>query len=86
MTIIIASDNAGKVKELKTILEAANIEVALQSQFKVKPVPEIGLTFVENAIIKARNCCEQMGMSIRIKRCSRRETDSTFSMCDGFFA
>lgn len=63
MTIVIASDNAGKVKELKTILEAENIEVALQSQFEVKSVPETGLTFVENAIIKARNCCEQTGMS-----------------------
>ena len=62
MAIVIASDNEGKVQGLKTILEAAGISTVLQSEFKVKAVLETGLTFVENAIIKARNCCKQTTM------------------------
>ena len=63
MTIVIASGNINKAQELKNILESENISVVLQTQFKVKEIPETGLTFVENAILKARNCCEQTNMA-----------------------
>lgn len=63
MKIVIASDNKYKAQELKDILEAGKISTILQSELKVTSVPETGLSFVENAIIKARNCCEQTNMS-----------------------
>ncbi|MBU0744747.1 MAG: RdgB/HAM1 family non-canonical purine NTP pyrophosphatase [Gammaproteobacteria bacterium] len=58
MTIIIASDNVKKVQELQSILGESNISTVLQSQFNIASVAETGLTFVENAILKARNASE----------------------------
>lgn len=58
--IVIASNNRGKTKEIQAILENKN--VVPQSEFKVPDVEETGLTFVENAIIKARNACRYSGL------------------------
>ncbi len=55
--IVLASGNAGKIREIQVIL--GDIEVLPQSQFKVSEAEETGTTFVENAIIKARNAAEQ---------------------------
>jgi XTP/dITP diphosphohydrolase len=51
--IILASGNQGKIKEIQAILKGHPI--VPQSQFNVEEVEETGTTFVENAIIKARN-------------------------------
>ncbi len=51
--IVLASSNPGKIKEIQTIL--ANHLIVPQSAFKVTDAEETGSTFVENAIIKARN-------------------------------
>jgi XTP/dITP diphosphohydrolase len=61
-TIVLASGNAGKLRELARIL--APLEVALKSQaeFNVPEVEETGLSFVENAIIKARAAAEHSGL------------------------
>ena len=56
-TIVLASGNQGKLKELQHILTPVNIRVVLQQQFDVPEAEETGLSFVENAIIKARNAC-----------------------------
>ncbi len=56
-TIVLASGNQGKLKELQHILAPVNIRVVLQQQFDVPEAEETGLSFVENAIIKARNAC-----------------------------
>jgi XTP/dITP diphosphohydrolase len=56
-TIVLASGNQGKLKELQHILAPLNIRVLPQQQFDVPEVEETGLSFVENAIIKARNAC-----------------------------
>jgi XTP/dITP diphosphohydrolase len=55
MRVVLASGNAGKVRELRQLLEPLNIEVLPQSDFNVPNVAETGLSFVENAILKARH-------------------------------
>ena len=59
--IILASNNQGKIKEFNTMLQGV-YEVVSMSDMNVEEVPEIGLTFVENALIKARNASEQSGL------------------------
>ncbi|MCI0654636.1 MAG: RdgB/HAM1 family non-canonical purine NTP pyrophosphatase [Methylococcaceae bacterium] len=51
--IVLASNNAGKIKEIQAILE--QIRIIPQAKFGVPEIEESGGTFVENAIIKARN-------------------------------
>lgn len=57
-TIVLASNNAGKVREFNALLAGLDLEVVPQSQFGVAEVEETGLTFVENAILKARNAAQ----------------------------
>jgi len=51
--IVLASGNAGKIREIQAILQ--NDSILPQSQFNVEEPEETGSTFIENAIIKARN-------------------------------
>ncbi|TKB48752.1 RdgB/HAM1 family non-canonical purine NTP pyrophosphatase [Ferrimonas sediminicola] len=60
--IVLATGNAGKVKEFATLLADFPITVSPQSQFEVPEAIEDGLTFVENAIIKARNAAKATGL------------------------
>lgn len=60
--VVLASNNPGKAKELIELLVPLGIEVILQREFDVPDVEETGLTFVENALIKARNACEHTGL------------------------
>ena len=57
-TIVLASNNAGKVREFNALLAGLDLEVVPQSQFGVAEIEETGLTFVENAILKARNAAQ----------------------------
>ncbi|WP_428085974.1 RdgB/HAM1 family non-canonical purine NTP pyrophosphatase [Candidatus Thioglobus sp.] len=59
--IILASNNPGKIKEFNAMLKGV-YEVVSMGDIKVKEVPETGLTFVENALIKARNAAAQSGL------------------------
>jgi len=59
--IILASNNKGKIREFNAMLEGV-YEVVSMSDMNVEEVPEIGLTFVENALIKARNASQQSGL------------------------
>lgn len=52
-SIVLASGNAGKIREIQAILK--NDSILPQSEFNVPDVEETGLSFVENAIIKARH-------------------------------
>lgn len=61
-TIVLASNNSGKIKEFNTLFQALNIDVKPQGEFGVEEADETGLTFVENAILKARHACEHTGM------------------------
>lgn len=61
-SIILASGNKKKLKELTDILSPYHLKLMPQSDFNVEDAIEDGLTFVENAIIKARYACEKTGM------------------------
>ncbi len=53
--LVLASNNEGKIAELSVLLADHNIEVIPQSEFNIEDVEETGTTFVENAILKAKN-------------------------------
>jgi XTP/dITP diphosphohydrolase len=55
MRVVLATGNPGKLQELRAMLEPLAIEVVPLSEFTRTAVAETGLTFVENAIIKARH-------------------------------
>ena len=52
--IVLASNNAGKIKEIQAILAPMNIELLSMAQFDVPPIEEPYHTFIENALHKAR--------------------------------
>ena len=58
MRVVLATGNPGKLQELRAMLEPLAIEVVPLSQFTRTAVPETGLTFLENAIIKARHAAQ----------------------------
>ena len=60
--IVLASNNKGKVRELGQMLSSLGMEVLPQSEFGVGEVEETGLTFVENAILKARHAAKVSGL------------------------
>ena len=52
--VVLASGNAGKLRELDKVLAPLDVSLQPQAQFNVPDAEETGLSFVENAIIKAR--------------------------------
>jgi XTP/dITP diphosphohydrolase len=60
--IVLASGNQGKLREFFRILGSAGFEIVAQSEYNVPDVDETGLTFVENAILKARNAAKITGL------------------------
>lgn len=60
--IVLASSNAGKLKELQAILSSKNITLVPQSEFDIPDAVEDGHSFVENAIIKARHASKLSGL------------------------
>jgi len=60
--IVLASGNKGKLKEFQQLLGQVGFEVLPQSDFDFPEAIEDGLSFVENAIIKARHACQQTGL------------------------
>jgi len=61
-TIVLASSNAGKLREFNQLLGNLQLEIVPQSSFNVTDAEETGLTFVENAILKARNAAQHTGL------------------------
>ena len=60
--VVLASNNKAKVRELGQMLATLDMEVLPQSQFNAGEVEETGLTFVENAILKARHAAKVSGL------------------------
>lgn len=60
--LVLASGNAGKLREFQQLLADCGFEVVPQSDFAVENAEETGLTFVENAILKARHACQKTGL------------------------
>lgn len=61
--LVVASSNPGKLRELSQLFDGLNYQLYPQSKFGVAEVPETGTTFVENAIIKARNAAQHTGFA-----------------------
>lgn len=59
--IILASSNPGKVREINQLLAGLDMQIQPQSDFGVSDAEETGLTFIENAILKARNAARHTG-------------------------
>jgi len=62
LKIVLASSNAGKIKELHDMLSALDMQVVPQQELNIEDIEETGLCFVENAILKARNAALMSGM------------------------
>ncbi len=60
--VVLASSNAGKLREFTRMLSDVHFDIIPQSEFKVSDAIEDGLTFVENAIIKARHAAKHTGL------------------------
>ena len=60
--IVLATNNLGKVREVSAVLLGHNVEIVAQSAFNVPQIAETGLTFIENAILKARNAAQHTGL------------------------
>jgi len=60
--LVLASGNAGKCREFQQVLQPVGIELILQKSLDIIDAEETGLTFVENAIIKARHAAQLSGM------------------------
>jgi XTP/dITP diphosphohydrolase len=61
-TIVLASGNQKKLRELQAMLAAKNVTFVPQTQFDIPEAVEDGLSFVENAVIKARHASRITGL------------------------
>ncbi len=61
-TIVVASGNAGKLAEFNRLFDEAGIEFISQASLGVADIEETGLTFVENALLKARHAVQMTGL------------------------
>ena len=59
--IVVATGNPGKLAEIRAILDEFRVEVIAQGELGIGDVEETGLTFVENALLKARNAAAATG-------------------------
>lgn len=62
MKLVLASSNAGKLAELRELLAGSGIEAHAQSEFGIGDVEETGLSFIENALLKARHAARISGL------------------------
>ncbi|WP_312776815.1 XTP/dITP diphosphatase [Pseudescherichia sp.] len=60
--VVLATGNAGKVRELASLLNDFGLDVVAQTELGVESADETGLTFIENAIIKARHAAQVTGL------------------------
>jgi XTP/dITP diphosphohydrolase len=60
--VVLASGNVGKLRELDKVLAPLDVSLQPQAQFNVPDAEETGLSFVENAIIKARAAAQHTGL------------------------
>jgi XTP/dITP diphosphohydrolase len=60
--VVVATGNRGKLAEIRAVLAPAGIDFVAQSDFDVEAAEETGLSFVENAILKARHAARETGL------------------------
>jgi XTP/dITP diphosphohydrolase len=60
--VVLASGNRGKLAELRELLGGLPIELVAQAELGIDDIEETGTTFVENALLKARNAARASGL------------------------
>lgn len=60
--LVVASANPGKLREFARMLEPLHVQIQSLADFNIGPVDETGLTFIENALIKARHAARASGL------------------------
>ena len=61
--VVLASDNQEKIWEINSLLRNTPLEVVGQGSLGVEPIEETGTTFIDNALLKARNAARQTGLA-----------------------
>lgn len=61
--IVLATGNQGKLREISEMLAGLDLKIVAQSDYDFEEAEETGLTFVENAIIKARHAAHHTGLA-----------------------
>ena len=61
-SIVIASGNAGKLREFESLLANVGMQAVPMSDFDIDGAEETGLSFIENAILKARHVSQATGL------------------------
>jgi XTP/dITP diphosphohydrolase len=61
--IVLASNNQGKLREFHNLFSSTGLHIISQKDHNVDDADETGLSFIENAIIKARHACEKTGLA-----------------------
>lgn len=62
MKIVLASNNMGKVREIRSLLSDLPITLISQEELNIKEIDETGTTFIENALLKARHASQVSGL------------------------
>lgn len=60
--VVLATGNVGKVRELASLLSDFGLDIVAQTDLGVDSAEETGLTFIENAILKARHAAKVTGL------------------------
>ena len=60
--VVMASGNAGKIREIERLLDGLGVEVIPQGQLGVSDAEETGTTFAENSLIKAQHAADATGL------------------------
>lgn len=60
--IVLASSNSGKLREFEALFQGTNWQIIPQGQYQVSDAEETGLTFIENALLKARHASQVTGL------------------------
>ncbi len=60
--VVLATGNPGKVREMADLLAAFGLDIVAQTELGVESAEETGLTFIENAILKARHAAAITGL------------------------
>ena len=77
MRVVLATGNAGKIREFAEMLGPLGFEFVPQSQFGIEPPAATGDPFAENALLKARYAAGRSGLPAASKKCSLGESSSS---------
>ncbi|MBV1906373.1 MAG: RdgB/HAM1 family non-canonical purine NTP pyrophosphatase [Pseudomonadales bacterium] len=62
MHLVLASGNKGKLAELSALFSPLGVLLTAQAELGIKEIPETGLSFIENALLKARHASQVSGL------------------------